>query len=102
VQRFTLCVDERTLVAWPALASDADAARLAADTTWYVVLGIENETSDGDASIHDILRAAAKNALLTVPGYAIAPPGESIDAARKRLGDGSAIHLIEVQVRVAP
>ncbi|MCS6900533.1 MAG: HEAT repeat domain-containing protein [Myxococcales bacterium] len=53
---------------------------------WYVSIGkINNKTSRSNSEIEEIIRGTLTNKLRSMDGYAVAPPGEKADAAKKIL-----------------
>lgn len=83
---FTLCVDEKDAVLWPRFWTDADAAKIGATTKTYVVVEVDNRSELGSALVTREVHRALRDALLVVEGFAMAPPGQTLDQARAAAG----------------
>jgi hypothetical protein len=94
-----LCFDADRLALWPEHQSDAAAAAVGPDTRRYVVVTVVNHTASSNDEVVAAVHAALKNELLTAPGYAIAPAGETAAESERIVAErGLAGFRLEVEV----
>lgn len=99
--KLTLCADPRDATLWPRFWSDAEAAYVSAGTHTYVRIDVDDRSALDHAMVTTEVRGALRDALLVAEGFAVAPPGQTLEEARA-LAKARGIGVAEIRVSVGP